>query len=350
MSHMKRLSLLLVVALMATAFLASAASAEKLVPKVDNFILFVDYSGSMGFDHKDMGKRKIVLAKELLASMTAAIPELGYKGGLYTFAPFEEEVAMAPYKAAAMKPGMDKIKTSYEVFNRRTPMGAGIADLEPTLKKLSGKTAVIMFTDGDSNQGADPVAEAKAIAAKYNVCFHVISYADNANGKAIIEQIRKINACSCVAETKDLANKAKMDEFLKCALYAVQPDAPAPAPAAKTEGTDLVVLRNLNFDFDKADIKDKYVPILEQAASILKDNPKLSIVCEGHTDGKGTAPYNQKLSERRANAVKDWLVKKGGIPAARIGTTGYGMSNPKFDNNTDEGRFLNRRVELRLVK
>ena len=350
MFQVKRLYLTLAMGILSILFLSSSVLAEKLVPKVDNFILFVDYSGSMAMLHKDVNKRKIVLVKELLTSMTQAIPELQYMGGLFTFAPFEEEVAMAPYRKAAMKPGIDKIKGDYEIFNRRTPMGAGLLDIEPTLKKLSGKTAIIMFTDGDENQGIDPVAEAKLLASKYNVCFHVVSYADTKHGVEIIDQLRKISPCSCINDIMGLADKAKMDDFLKCALYTVQPDVvPAPAPA-KTESPDLVVLRNLNFDFDKSLIKDQFVPLLQQAAQILKDNPKLSIVCEGHTDWIGTDAYNQKLSERRATSVRDWLVTKGGIPASRIGVTGYGKSVPKFDNNTDEGRYLNRRVELRLTK
>jgi OOP family OmpA-OmpF porin len=351
MFQMKRLYLTVALAILATVFLASTALAEKLAPRVDNFILFVDYSGSMAMLHKEANKRKIVLVKELLASMTQAIPELGYRGGLYTFAPFDEEAAMAPYRKAAMPPAIDKIKGDYEIFNRRTPMGAGLLDIEPTLKKLSGKTAIIMFTDGDENQGIEPVAEAKLLASKYNVCFHVVSYADTPHGKEIIDQIRRINPCSCMNDIVGLTDRAKMDEFLRCALYTVQPEpVPVPAPAAKAESPDLVVLRNLNFDFDKSDIKDQFVPLLQQAAQILKDNPTLSIVCEGHTDGKGSVDYNQKLSERRASAVRDWLVNKGGLPASRIGTTGYGKTMPKFDNNTDEGRYLNRRVELRLTK
>ena len=78
---------------------------------------------------------------------------------------------------------------------------------------------------------------------------------------------------------------------------------------------------------------------------IMKDE-NLSVVAEGHTDGIGTVPYNLKLSHRRADAVRDYLLKHG-IPAPRLETEGYGKSRPVETNDTPEGRAKNRRVELR---
>jgi len=87
---------------------------------------------------------------------------------------------------------------------------------------------------------------------------------------------------------------------------------------------------------------------LDQVAKRLGDFPNVAIVVEGHTDSSGAAEYNQRLSERRANAVKAYLVERG-VDAGRISTVGLGESQPIGDNDTEEGRAQNRRVVLRVA-
>jgi len=79
----------------------------------------------------------------------------------------------------------------------------------------------------------------------------------------------------------------------------------------------------------------------------LKENPSLPVIVEGHTDHMGTDEYNQKLSERRADTVRRYLVEKG-IVSSRIQVVGYSEHRPIDDNNTSEGRALNRRAELEV--
>lgn len=116
--------------------------------------------------------------------------------------------------------------------------------------------------------------------------------------------------------------------------------APAPAPVAKE-----IITFNLLFDFDSAKIKDDMIPALEQARKILNEDPAATFLVMGHTCSIGTEAYNQKLSERRAASVKNWLVSNG-IDAGRLEEIGYGESRPKYDNSTEESRKLNRRVEI----
>lgn len=116
-----------------------------------------------------------------------------------------------------------------------------------------------------------------------------------------------------------------------------------PPPAAKKK----IVLRNVNFDFDKDNIRSDARPILDEAARILKGETSEAVIAEGHTDSKGTDAYNMGLSRRRANSVKQYLVKSG-IAASRIRTEGYGESRPVASNETEDGRAQNRRVELHL--
>jgi OOP family OmpA-OmpF porin len=115
----------------------------------------------------------------------------------------------------------------------------------------------------------------------------------------------------------------------------------------------VIRLRGINFDYDKANIKSEFVPILDEAVQTLKDNPNVNVVVEGHTDAIGSDSYNQGLSERRANAVKQYLVSNG-IAESRLETVGKGEREPVAPNTTPEGqddpegRAMNRRVELKV--
>ena len=108
-----------------------------------------------------------------------------------------------------------------------------------------------------------------------------------------------------------------------------------------------IVLRGVQFEFDKSDIRPDAGVILDEAASQLAQVPNTRVSVEGHTDSSGADAYNQSLSERRAGSVRDYLAAKG-VDAGRLSTAGYGESQPVADNATDEGRALNRRVELKV--
>jgi len=125
------------------------------------------------------------------------------------------------------------------------------------------------------------------------------------------------------------------------AQVAPPPPPPPPAPPMKKK----IVLRGVNFDFDKSNIRADAVPILEQACRTLKEEPNIDVSCDGYTDSIGTEQYNQGLSERRANSVRNWLVKCG-ISPSRLTSRGFGESNPVASNDTAEGRAQNRRTEL----
>lgn len=130
--------------------------------------------------------------------------------------------------------------------------------------------------------------------------------------------------------------------------YAAAPVAAAePAPVAKQleqEVRTITVRINVEFEFDKAVVRNIYGNELEAVANAMKAHDDIDLVLEGHTDSIGSDAYNQSLSERRAAAVKARLSQDYGIPAARIRSVGYGESRPIASNDTDEGRQRNRRV------
>jgi len=120
--------------------------------------------------------------------------------------------------------------------------------------------------------------------------------------------------------------------------------APPPPPVSKK-----IVLRGVNFDFDKSDIRADSRPVLDEAADTLKESPDVRIGVEGHTDAVGTDIYNEKLSVRRAEAVFRYLVNHGVAPQ-RMEAAGYGKSRPVADNESESGRAQNRRVELHVLQ
>ncbi|TVM17340.1 hypothetical protein DPQ33_09150 [Oceanidesulfovibrio indonesiensis] len=327
--------------LLAVTFMAVPAEAKwKKVPKVDNFILFQDYSGSMAMHHEAYKQVKIAMSKKVLNRLNEMTPELGYNASLHTFAPFAEMLAMGPYDKSAMSSAIGKIQTDYPIFGRLTPMGPGIAELRPVLDNLSGKTAIIMLSDGRHNKGVDPVAEATAIYNSYpNVCFHVISFAENDYGREILESIAALNDCSCgvIEGAQLMEDDVALEDFLKCALYDL----------VNVCDSEVIMFRSIQFDFDRSFIRDDMRPILDEAAQIILEND-CNYELAGHTCNIGTEQYNQGLSERRAASVKDYLVGRG-VDSAKLTTVGYGELQPKYDNSTREGRRLNRRVEIRVL-
>ena len=123
--------------------------------------------------------------------------------------------------------------------------------------------------------------------------------------------------------------------------------APVPVPAPARKVIDRLTL-HVNFDFDKSVIRKADLSELEKAVAFVKKYPDSKVALEGHTDSRGTEKYNITLSQRRADAVKKYLVDKG-EKADRITTEAKGKGSPIADNKTDKGRFENRRVEVLII-
>jgi len=164
----------------------------------------------------------------------------------------------------------------------------------------------------------------------------------------------KVNALGCEIDTD---GDGVLDSVDKCpTVYAQTPDgcppvvveetvvvpAPAPAPAADEP---IVVLGDVNFDFDKATLKPSADEKIDKAVAHVIKMSGDQFELKGYTDSIGSDAYNLKLSQRRAEAVRNAMIKKG-APADRITAKGYGEASPAASNSTKAGRAENRRVEL----
>ncbi|MFQ9868451.1 MAG: vWA domain-containing protein [Bilophila wadsworthia] len=211
-------SIVLAVALIfawATAGFA-AHSAEICQKRIESFNYLVDYSGSMMMNFPSVGKTKMAVAKEVIKRVNDMVPELGYQGGLYTFAPYGAVVNQGPWVRSTLAAGVDSLKDNLETFARFTPMGDGIQAHNGIISQMTPRAAVILVSDGESNRGISPIDEVKAIyAANPNVCFHVISVASSPEGQATLDAIAALNACSVSVKAIDLLKSdAAVDKFV----------------------------------------------------------------------------------------------------------------------------------------
>lgn len=122
-------------------------------------------------------------------------------------------------------------------------------------------------------------------------------------------------------------------------------DIPVATPEMAGQGPIIIEASDVLFDFDKSVIKEAYYGELDRWVAFFMDNPEITAEIYGHADSTGPTVYNQKLSERRAKAVVDYLVAKG-VDASRLSPKGFGETVPIAPNTTPEGRQKNRRVEV----
>ncbi|MFJ3482042.1 OmpA family protein [Pseudomonas sp. NPDC090202] len=131
-----------------------------------------------------------------------------------------------------------------------------------------------------------------------------------------------------------------------CPIVTPAPEPVAPAPLPKEE---VITIRDVHFEFNKSNLTPADKQRLDMVATKLKtEAPNVQLRVSGHTDSVGSDKYNQKLSERRAHAVTDYLVSAGVPRSAFVSVEGDGESRPVADNNTAEGRALNRRTEIKI--
>ena len=315
---------------------------DVLVRTADNVIVLVDASSSMDFSHRKYKKTNYALEKEALAAGISRLPDLGYNVGVYNFSPSWKEIyPMQKFDRAKLSAAMQQLPVKP---SGRTPLVAGLQNLEGVLKGLSGKTVVYIFSDGGWEQAAgkkDPGDRSAELARKYNVCFMVISYAEDPDGVKRVKDMGKANACSRVIP---------FDSYISNPYYAL-----APLYYTKSEISVETIAEkkivgvkvgSINFDYDKFELKPQEKEELNNLGKFLQATPKAFVALQGFTDNRGTPEYNINLSRERAEAVADYLVKNFKLDSGRVAAVWYGEANPVASNDTAEGRAKNRRVEV----
>jgi outer membrane protein OmpA-like peptidoglycan-associated protein len=339
----------------------------QLVQKTDNFIVLFDKSASMGPVGEPVFVDKatrLMYAKDATKNMIATIPEIKLNAGLRTF--WSEETALIYGMKTLAKADYKKAINSIENVYGRTPMGTAITAAGVDLRGAEGNSAIIIVSDFSEIPGIDDIRYATVMEAMTKVnaeygdklCVYAVQVGYTLNGKELSEQIVQnveggynVNADKLVTPAAMAAfvervisgNCSRYKELVakpveKVVIVAAEPMVEEKVVAAVSEkkvmvaavGPKIIILafEDVHFDFDKSTLKPEAQTILKRNIQLLKDNPKAQIRIAGYTSASGTDAYNQKLSERRANAVEEYLINEGVITRDRLSTIGYGETDP----------------------
>ena len=314
------------------------------IKTADNFIILFDTSATANQMVPGKNITKIQAAKNLLKERNALIPDLGYKAGLYIYTDtmkLKEVYGMKTYSRDGFAAAIDQLP---DQGKGAAMMNSALSGLRKVVAGLTGRTTVIMFTDGIFSRlrgTKDPLQIAQEIVKDNNVCFYLIGGATAAVEKELLEAVAKINSCS---RAIPIAAFLDNPQYLSGALFTVKTTAyERLTPMTMVVGVDY---ENLLFDFGNSAIRSEYNDNLDLLGKYLQKNPGTYAAVVGFADSVGGEEYNLWLSERRASSVKDYLVNKFGIGMDRIVTQWFGKLNPAASNATEEGRQLNRRVEI----
>ena len=312
-------------------------------PKVASFVVILDVSSSMGEDYQD--RPKVHTAQDLAASFNSTVPPLDFQAGLVTFGNssgrcFGQGTANAVYGLTSYKPAdFATALGSLECAGGTTPMTDGIDTTTELLSAETGMTAVILISDFQWVNAGSVMNAASQLKAQHanKLCLHTIKVGDNTTGDALIASLNEVAGCDSAVQAGDIASTEAMANYVTEVLL------------APLEYEQHAVSASALFDFDKAILKEQGKAELHNLDEYIKSKTLqvVDINVIGHTDSMGSAEYNQGLSERRAMAVKEYMVSEG-IDASIIDVSGKGESAPVASNDTDEGRALNRRVEIHV--
>ena len=319
-----------------------------LIRTADNFIVLYDASGSMGDDYKE-GIKKIDAELQILEQQNEVLPELGYNAGLYTFTPFKTYYDMKTYIKVDFRQAIDRLpntKTAGGFVGQPTPLAEGIKNLDPILAKLSGKTAIFLFSDGTYQLGGQklqPLDMAKNLVAKYNVNFYLISSATTPKAEKLLADIAALNEGSRVIP---------FDALYQNPIYGLGPlyviDSKVEVETITESKIVGVKTKDVHFEFDGVEVPLESQDRLKLVADFLQNNPDSFAVLAGFTDNAGNEEYNLRLSRMRSQSVENFILEQSRIDPDRVISFWYGNTNPIASNDTAEGRQKNRRVEIAI--
>ncbi|MBA3015285.1 MAG: OmpA family protein [Proteobacteria bacterium] len=328
---------------------AKVASGE-YVQKVDNFVVLFDASSSMYMDRT--WESKLEKAKLVANNMNNTIPAgLTLQSALRVFGPNncdKQECTLNQSMSAYSKDSYGQTISAITKAAGLTPMSPAISTSSSDLSPAKGDIAVIVISDGLANVDGPAAVAAQALKDTYKdrVCVYTILIGDDAEGKAVMDAVAKASGCGFATDENAVSTPEGMATFVeKVFLKPAERKACPPPPPAPEKQTFTVELK-VEFDFDKSFIRPQYYKELLAFGDFIRQHPKHTVNLEGHTDNYGTEKYNAKLSQRRADAVRAFLLKNfsGTIDAARLTTTAHAFNKPIATNDTKEGRQKNRRV------
>ena len=347
----------------------------QLVQKTDSFFVINDSSSSMSNTYQgDVAGTKLDAEKDLLNKFNKTIPTISLNSGLRSFGfgpclSWSSSVLNQPLQKYSQASFNDAI-SSLSCSSGGTPLADALSTTAQDISAAPGNIALIVFSDGKDDSSPVPAAAELKTQHGDKLCIYTV-WVGNENdtiGQANLSQIASASSCGFATTAANISSPAGMNEFVKNVF--LKAGTPAAAPSLDNDQDGVIdqkdkcldspkgaivdkdgcwAFHGVLFDFDSDKIKSTNDPLIANAVLVLKQNPQLAIEIQGHTDSYGKDAYNQKLSERRALAVKNELVRQG-VASSRLSTAGFGESTPVDSNETDAGRAYNRRVAYKIVK
>lgn len=328
---------------------------DHYVQKVDNFLVLFDDSESMYLDRH--WESKLDRAKVVAHNMNNTIPTLNLQAGMRIFGPKNLstkdgtplQYGMTSYSKTGLGETIDSVMTT----GGNTSITRSLEMAKADLDKSQGDIAVILISDGEENIRTPAVVAANAMKEKYQdrLCIYTILIGDSPEGQVAMKEIAQAGGCGFATDEEALSTSAGMAEFVEkvflkkgekvAAVAATQEVATTMTEAEKCFTIELKV----EFDFDKSFIRSEYYKDLTEFADLMRTYPDHNVNLEGNTCSIGTDQYNMKLGQRRAESVRNFILKNfKSIEASRLTAISYGEAKPISTNETDKGRKENRRV------
>ena len=319
------------------------AASQQEMRATDHIVVITDGSATMTQEANFPEAR--ALAQSLIAAMPEA-DERTYRAGLINFGGDARDTApLADFDRAALSDKAAWISPLGVPGNATTPLDAVLGEVQDELAGSQGRAAIVILSDGLPNSEEQSLEAARSLIASHNgdVCIHTVHTGMDQAGQAFLKELSELTRCGSTRSGASLSTASDMQGFERDIFMVAA--GTAPAVGAIGPCSRKLVLRGINFGFDQAQITPETSTILNAAADHLMRCGDVSIQVDGFTCSIGTPQYNESLSERRASAVRSYLIDAG-VSSSRLTTKGYGESDPVASNQSADGRSQNRRVEL----
>jgi len=342
--------------------------------KVDTFMVVLDTASSMEATYRK--RIEAERAEEIVSRLNQMIPPLDFRAGLLAFESGSclscEEAAVlygpAPYRREDFAAALAGYASS-ERARRPGSMQSNPPASRHILQGNPGRIAVIVVSDSENilHGRAYKTVQKLRGALGERLCIYPILVDRDCDGRVVTDKIVEVGGCGFAVHADEIAAPDAMSRYVQEVFLGLPAGLVASATAygspdsdgdgvidnrdkcpntprgAKVNAGGCWELTGIYFDSGQAVIQNPRE--LDEALVILKANPMLTCEVQGHTDSTAAAEYNQKLSEARAGAVRDYFIQQS-IAPGRIRAVGFGETRPVASNDTLEGRALNRRVEL----
>lgn len=361
--------------------LNSLVSSGQYIQKTDNFFVLNDSSSSMTDNYRGTGypanpsATKFAVEKEILNRLNQTIPDLKLTSSIRSFGfgrclswGFTQlNLPPSSHSKSVFGSGIDSLTCA----SGGSPMDSGIEETNNDLSTATGNIAVLILSDGQVDN--DPVPAVKSLKQRYGdkLCVYTVwvGNPEDSEGYATLSQLSDIAGCGFSVNAEQISRPEDMAKFVQ-SIFLKPGTLTSSDCSAQDDDADGINncddkcpdtlkgahvnqfgcwIVDIKFDDNQSNIKPQYYAELDNAATIIKNNPGINVEIQGHTSSTGKAEYNQRLSERRALAVKRYLSRKTQA-GQKLGVRGYGLTQPIDTNETEAGRANNRRVQLEVLR